>query len=216
MGDSIATLIFGVTMFGFALYASFSVCRDSATKRLTSVGIVTTWGIAVSGFCFVCSAVVAVLHHIGWPIDWCTLPHIASAALVLFPLVYVIAVGASSKGTSADQASRTAYLDALKTMITASGVAIAVVSAGLQPRFSVPVDILKWAVGCLIVSIVASVVTMFILSYFYDVAGASGGATVPFKRLVWALASAYVAITGFLLGFSYLAQIPFHIQPPGQ
>jgi hypothetical protein len=206
------TLILGVTLFGFALYASFGVCRDSATKKRTSVGTVTFWGIVVSGFCFVSSAVAAVARYMGWPITW-TLSDIATIALVLFPLVYVIAVGAAPTGSSADQASRTAYFDALKTMITASGVAIAVVSAGLQPRFNVPVDILKWAVGCLIVSIVASVVTMFILSYFYDVAGSSGGAAVPRKRLVWALASGYVAIAGFLLGFSYLARIPFHIQP---
>jgi hypothetical protein len=211
MGIAILTICFGFLACLLGLYASFSGCRDSSTK-LTKVGWITGLGIVVCGIGFLWSGIYSIYDSKGWNFEW-MIPRIVSAALILFPLVYVFAVFAISGGTTADAASRTNYLDALKTMITASGIAIAVVSAGLQPKLNLPVELLQRAVFCLVVSIVMSVVTMFVLSFFYDIAG-TYGATVPSKRLILALGSGYFALVGFLLGFAYLARIPFYIQRP--
>jgi hypothetical protein len=204
----IISFLSGMGMFGLGLYAALH--NKDAAGNWTKIGKTATAGIIAICICFLVTAIAVIYALKSWEMDW-TIPHAFSVAFALIPLAYVIAVGVSSKGTAANQASRTTYLDTLKTMITASGVAIAVISAGLQPRFNVPVFILQRAVICLIISIVASVATMFLMSYFYDVAGANA---VPLGHLGWVLTAGYFALAGFFLGFGYLARIPFYIQPP--
>lgn len=202
----IISLLLGMGMFGLGLYAALH-SKDTSGKW-TKIGKIATLGIIAICICFLMTAVAVIYSLNNWEMEW-TIPHIFSVAFVLIPLAYVIAVGVTSEGTTADPASRSYYLDALKTMITASGVAIAVVSAGIQPRFNVPVFILRRAVICLIISIVASVATMLLMSYFYDVVGSTK--VVPQKYIGWVLSAAYFALVGFFLGFGYLARIPFYL-----
>src|SRR5258708_23366008 len=127
------SLLVGMGMFGLGLYAALH--NKDASGKWTTIGKNATSGIIAICICFLMTAVAVIYSLKSWEMEW-AIPHIFSVAFVLIPLAYVIAVGVSSKGTTADRASRTNYLDTLKTMIAASGVAIAVVSVGLQPRFN--------------------------------------------------------------------------------
>jgi len=139
----------------------------------------------------------------------------------LATLIFVLLVVIASKDnagkdiptsdiTLADQ-SRTNYLDSLKTMISAAGIAIAIVAAGVQKKFPVEPWILERAAVSLTICIGFAVLTMFMMSQAYD------KARVAKKYLTWLqltplLLFVSVAMVTFFLGFSYLARLTFHIE----
>jgi hypothetical protein len=113
--------------------------------------------------------------------------------------------------TSLADQSRTNYLDSLKTMVTAAGVAIAIVAAGVQKKFPVEPWILRRAAVSLTMCIGVAVLTMFMMSQAYDKARVAKK-TLTWSQLIPLLLLASVALFTFFLGFSYLARLTFHIE----
>jgi hypothetical protein len=125
----------------------------------------------------------------------------------LLPLAYVIQIGwaaAQAEGAPADERSRTDYLDSLKTVVTAAGVALAVVGVGLQGHLNAPTVILRYGAGCLIACVLFSVAAILEMSRVYEGARLAGG-SVLLRQLIIALFLGYAALMTFLVGFSYLA-----------
>jgi hypothetical protein len=122
------------------------------------------------------------------------------------------------RGINRDERSRGNYIDALKTLTAASGISMAVISAGIQ---HVDPD-WKWVVQraaiYLTVCAVSSLTTLFWLSLAYDWARSQKNSTggtgvpVPFKALIWLLLLTYVALVTFFLGLAYTARITYHIR----
>jgi hypothetical protein len=128
--------------------------------------------------------------------------------------------------------SRSMYVDAMKTVASSSAIAASLVSAVMSTssgqRPGGVVLAAKWAVVYLVASIVASVCTVFALSRGYDRARSKLPETEEFKRAMaagveidWAqgkltefelaciLFFAYIALSGFLVGFILLARMIF-------
>jgi hypothetical protein len=128
------------------------------------------------------------------------------------------------------QYGRDMYADVMKTLITASGVAVALIVTALSGHNSSVTHSARLAVVTLTVSIVASMMTTFLLCRFYekansrarDVAGKSGmspenprwpsdqGQLKP-HELALILFPAYFALAGFLLGFLSLTKMAFEL-----
>jgi hypothetical protein len=133
--------------------------------------------------------------------------------LVFFvPFVYVFLVGKSAyKAKKVDERSRGNYFDAVKTMVTAAGVAIAIVAAGFQQKFSAPVWILRWATVCLSLCVMLSVTTMLEMSRSYEQARQLKDQPVRLRSLISVLVLGYLSLVTFLLGFAYLARLTFYM-----
>lgn len=115
------------------------------------------------------------------------------------------------------------YVDAVKTILTASGLAVAAIVASLGGRLSTPIWIVERAVTCLVMCIVCAPLTVFVLYRCYDRARSrhheveprdpyQQGALTSLEYLLLLL-MAYATVEGFILGFLYLARIPFWIHP---
>jgi hypothetical protein len=103
------------------------------------------------------------------------------------------------------------HLEAIKTMITAAGIAIAITAAGLLQKLSFPVQLLKASVVSFAFAIVASIATLLELSRQYEVA--SPTVPVPRERLHVATALLWVALTTFLSGFILLTWLALRVEP---
>jgi hypothetical protein len=115
--------------------------------------------------------------------------------------------------------SRTMYVDVVKTLITASGIAVALVASASAhaldslARFSTRVGVIS-----LIICISASFVTMLALIRGHEVArnksiaaGSSGQeAQLSDSQLLSILIFADIAIASFLVGLLFLGRITFH------
>jgi hypothetical protein len=144
---------------------------------------------------------------------------LAVALAFVLPLLYVIQVGSPAKTGTAlrpDERSRANYFDALRTLVTAAGVAIAIVAAGLQQKFVAPTWILKTAAGCLALCVMFSVSTMLVMSRVYEKARTDGRRPATGRELTPVLVLGYGALVTFLLGFIHLALLTFYIgeSPP--
>ena len=130
----------------------------------------------------------------------------------LVPFVYVFLVGASAfKAKKVDELSRGNYFDAVKTMVTAAGVAIAIVAAGFQQKFSAPVWILRWATVCLSLCVMFSVTTMLEMSRSYEQARRQRDQPVRVRNFISVLVLGYLSLVSFLLGFAYLARLTLYM-----
>ena len=122
------------------------------------------------------------------------------------PTVYVFLVARAAhtgEGVAFSEASRTRYFEAVKTLVTAAGVAIAIVAAGLRQTSSAPTGILRFAALSLAFCVVFSACTMLEMSRVY-----AGAPTAPLnlKKLSSVLVLGYLALVTFLLGFVFLAR----------
>jgi hypothetical protein len=124
--------------------------------------------------------------------------------------------------------SRSMYVDAIKAVASASAIAVSLVSTvtSTAARNSTASSVLslsvKFAVVELILSIVGSICTILALSRGYDRSRSrflkdsrrSGAITdeqgeLNDVELGWILGSAWVGLTGFLLGFLFVGHIVF-------
>jgi hypothetical protein len=128
------------------------------------------------------------------------------------PLVYIALVGkAAHVGGEVDERSRGNYFEAAKTLVTAAGVAIAIVAAGFQQKFLAPAWILRRATVCLSLCVVLSVMTMLEMSRSYEEARRLKDQPVDWRKLLSILVLGYFALVTFFLGFAYLARLTFYI-----
>ncbi len=140
------------------------------------------------------------------------------AAFTLLFALLVIITSASDMGNAINtteaphaDASRSNYLDSLKTMIGASGVTLGIVAAGLQQKIPYAPWVVRRAAVLLTLCMGLSVLTMFLMSQAYD------NARTKKRFLNWTefiplLICVSIALFTFFLGFSYLARLTFYIQ----
>src|SRR6266478_3453532 len=132
--------------------------------------------------------------------------------VLLVPLVYVLLVGASAiKEKKVDELSRGNYFDVVKSMVTAAGVAIAIIAAGFQQKFPAPVWILRRATASLSLCVMFSVTTMLEMSRSYEQARHEKTEPVRLRSIIILLMLAYSSLVTFLLGFAYLARLTFYM-----
>jgi hypothetical protein len=127
--------------------------------------------------------------------------------------------------------SRTMYVDAMKTVASASAIAASLLSAVMSNSIQRPAHVIlaaKWAVVCLVVSIVGSVGAVFALTRSYDRARSRFTASEKGRALIEALGRtdveqgqlnafelgcilgfAYFGLAGFLVGFVSLGCMIF-------
>lgn len=145
------------------------------------------------------------------------------AIAVLLPLIGFLTfwLDARSRGwiwISSDSVKM--YVDTAKTFLTASGVAVAIVVASLGGKFSPPMWIVQRAVAGLVACVVFSPVSVLVLYRCFERAAARyrDDGEEPHEieqgkltkgELAIILMFGYVAVEGFVLGFLYLARIPF-------
>lgn len=108
------------------------------------------------------------------------------------------------------------YTEAAKTLLTSSGIAVAIVVAGLGGKVVLPMWMLRRSIVSLIACILCSVAFIVVLSRWWEVAASREGRDQEQGRLTWfelalALAFADAAISAFFLGFLYLARIVYWI-----
>lgn len=126
--------------------------------------------------------------------------------------------------------SRNMYVDGAKTMITASGIAVALLASSTVASARTANDIValsaKFAVVCLIACVCFSFIAIMALLRTYElahsrwvVAEVAAGRTenariqqgaLTNRELLWILVPAGVAISCFLVGFLFLGRIAFH------
>lgn len=152
----------------------------------------------------------------------------------MFPVFFLLAVivplvglysfwrDAQTKGwdwISAD--SLKMYVDASKTFLTASGIAVAIVVGSLGGKLSPPSWIVQRAVAGLVTCVVFAPITVLLLYRLYEresarhqeaePEGVHGQGKLTRIELALLLVMAYVTLEGFILGFLYLARAPFHM-----
>jgi hypothetical protein len=119
-------------------------------------------------------------------------------------------------------ASRTMYVDVAKTLITASGIAVAVVASSSAPLRTVDAIVrisARIGVISLVLCICASLVAMLSLTRGHERArnrnldaGKSGNeGELTDAELFTTLFSSWLALSSFLVGALFLGRIAFHI-----
>lgn len=119
-------------------------------------------------------------------------------------------------------ASRTMYVDVAKTLITASGIAVALVASSSAPMRSVDVIVRISARGgviSLVLCLCTSLITMLSLSRGHERARArnlqagKGGneGQLTDSELLFTLIPSWLALSSFLVGALFLGRIAFHI-----
>ena len=147
------------------------------------------------------------------------------ATVVLVPAFFIWTFwrDAKTRGWNwTTDASRTMYVDITKTLITASGIAVALVASSSTPLRAVD-EIVRISARIGVVSLVlclcSSLITMIALSRGHERArsrnieagkgGEEGQLTDTKPRFI--LIPAWVALSSFLVGALFLSRIAFHI-----
>lgn len=151
------------------------------------------------------------LTLIGWfSISRNTPLHLAVILAWIGPGIYLLAVVfLTYENKNVSDPTRNKYLDAVKTLITAAGLTIAIViSTSLKPEHAPPgwVATVRDAVVALSTSMGFSVVTLFLLSFLYDRAVAR---TLRLTESVTVVPFFYLALAKFLLGFIYMVRLTY-------
>ncbi len=143
---------------------------------------------------------------------------ILASVAILGPLVLMWSYWHEARSLGWDWISekgRAMYVEAGKTLITASGVAVAIVVSALGGRFSPPIWMVQRSVVALIICIVSSFLTILALNRGYERAASRSEeqeeGQLTRLELILILAPAYAALVSFLLGFLYLGRIAFHM-----
>src|SRR5712691_4765595 len=77
------------------------------------------------------------------------------------------------------------YTEAAKTLLTSSGIAVAIVVAGLRGNFSPPVWMLRRSIVSLITCILCSVVFIVVLGRWWERASSRDGGETEQGKLSW-------------------------------
>jgi hypothetical protein len=132
--------------------------------------------------------------------------------ILVMPFIYVFLVGKTAyTGGEVDERSRENYFETVKTLVTAAGIAIAVIAAGFQQKFSAPVWILQRATISLSLCVMLSVTTMLEMSRSYEEARKDPKQPVSLRKLLSVLVLGYLALVTFLLGFAYLTRLTLYM-----
>jgi hypothetical protein len=141
--------------------------------------------------------------------------------LFIVPGIYMLAVlVAAKRGTKGNDSSRTNYLDAMKTLIAASGLTVGIISATLKQNDSSPdwIATVRHAAFALAVCMGCSVTTLFSLSILYDMARSKDASTVTVNPVQWwrlalfVIPFAYPALVSFFLGFAFLVHLTYLVK----
>jgi hypothetical protein len=120
------------------------------------------------------------------------------------------------------EASRTMYVDVAKTLITASGIAVALVASSSAPLRAVDAIVkisARTGVISLVLCICTSLITILALTRGHERArsrnldsgkGAEEGQLTD-SELLFILIPSWVALSSFLVGALFLGRIAFHI-----
>lgn len=138
------------------------------------------------------------------PLHWAAIAAWVGPGLYVFAVVFL-----TTENQNASDPTRNKYLDAMKTLITAAGLTIAIViSTSLKPE-NAPlgwVGTVRDAVVALSTAMGFAVVTLFLLSFFYDRAVAR--TLTKIERFIVA-PFFYFALVQFLLGFIYMVRLTY-------
>lgn len=106
------------------------------------------------------------------------------------------------------------YVDAAKTFLTASGIAVAITVSALSYKISAAPWIAQRAVSGLVACVVLAPCTVLVLYRLYERARSRARDNTEGRltraELAILLVMAYFTVEGFVLGFLYLARIPFN------
>lgn len=114
-----------------------------------------------------------------------------------------------------EENSRTNYIDAMKTLITAAGLTVGFITANLKPS-GLPqpwIDALKVSTISLVGCVVCAVTTLFAISILYDYARSKNKVVHWAFLLFFALPEAYFAVAFFFSGFINLIQLSKMVKP---
>jgi len=151
--------------------------------------------------------------------------------LFLLPQIFIWMIwsGAKRRGwnwVSAD--SRTMYVDGAKTLVTASGIAVALLASSSVASARVASVLVAFssrvAAVCLIVCVCSSITLIVMLLRFYEMAWSRQGdklraagqqlsekeGELSAFELGLILATSYLALVSFLIGFAFIGRIAFH------
>jgi|ERR1700730_14890489 len=107
------------------------------------------------------------------------------------------------------------YVDAAKTFLTASGIAVAIAVAALGQKLSPPPWIIQRAVGGLVACVILAPCTVLVLYRLFERARSRERDNTEGRltrlELAILLVMAYLTVEGFVLGFLYLGRIPFNL-----
>ena len=132
--------------------------------------------------------------------------------ILVIPFAYMFLIGKTAYVVGeVDERTRENYFDVVRNMVTAAGVAIAIVAAGFQQKIAAPVWVLRRATVYLSLCVMLSVTTMLEMSRSYEEARRSKEGKVRPEKLIPVLALGYVALVTFLLGFAYLARLTYYV-----
>jgi hypothetical protein len=111
--------------------------------------------------------------------------------------------------------ARDVYVEAAKTLIPASSIAIAIVVSPLGVKLAFPHWIVQRAVTALTLCMVSSVLAILAIARGYALASsrttaAQTGRLTAFE-LFLVLAAEYFALVGFLTGFLYMARMAYYM-----
>jgi phosphatidylglycerophosphate synthase len=111
------------------------------------------------------------------------------------------------------------YVDAAKTFLTASGIAVAIVVAALGQRLSPPAWIVQRAVGGLVTCVIFAPCAVLVLYRLFERARSRGNDNKQGRltrlELGILLVMGYFTVEGFIVGFLYLGRIPFSLTQMG-
>ncbi len=111
------------------------------------------------------------------------------------------------------------YVDAAKTFLTASGIAVAITVAALGQKLSPPQWIVQRAVGGLVACVILAPCTVLVLYRLFERARSREGDNTQGRltrlELAILLVMAYFTVEGFVVGFLYLGRIPFNLSQVG-
>ena len=147
------------------------------------------------------------------------------ATVVIVPAYFIWTFWRDAKAREwnwTTEASRTMYVDVAKTMVTASGIAVALVASSSAPVRTVDAIVrvsARTGVVSLVLCLCTSLITMIALTHGHERArsrnldagrgGEEGQLTDSELRLI--LIPAWIALSSFLVGALFLGRIAFHI-----
>jgi len=191
-----------------------NAAQENLRKAYSLVGV--AWVAVLLGLAVL---LVAVFHEFGsmWnlAVDACAWilsarSHFFIILAWLLPAIYLVFVlRFSPESAEPNETARTRYVDAVKTLITASGLTIAIVVAtSLKPDHPTPlwIETVRRSVLCFAVCITCSVITLFVLSFLYDRADKR---EVRSGELFPAVLFAWIALATFFWGFIDLVRLTY-------
>lgn len=160
----------------------------------------------------------------GHPI-WTCVFYAFVLVLAVSPMLFVWSVWREAKTRGWDwssEESRNMYVDAAKTLITASGIAVALLASSTVASARTTSDLVSFsarvAVVCLISCVCLSLIVILALlrgferaqSRHIEQGGKAGQGKLSSGELLFILVPSGVALSCFLVGFIFLGRITFH------